>query len=543
MVRRRQLSAKKPKRVNEPLDFLASGGKRKAQKKARVWRATQAAGSRGSTIIAFTKDAFIANILTLVKAACKPLRAAEVPLLYRARFGTLLNRELIAQMDPTWIGVHALMQDPDVKATVTTMWDNHNHPVYVHTAWADKVDLSGFRTSASQTDGPEATASVPRRLTKHQTEMTVDYDVTAFPFRALWQTLLGATDLVGLHQAPLPDGPPPCLTLALAHRQAGHKLPAAWVQALTLTASRKHTAAFHAHPAYKEMLSLLDRFVMEVIVPLCGDPTGVWYQCRPTLRIHLPSDAPAETPRREIDVPNHSPDEIAFYVPLTSSLGSNALHTESEPEKGDYHPLCAEYGQIVRFNAAGCRHHAVTNQTGLTRVSLDFRVVPNRLYQSGQYIGHHRTTFAGPEGSSTPQATEARTGKKRKHGAPGNAEESLTADDLKEAHSQGSDSDDEDREGSSRTVLQPSKKRRRLDDAAHHLKANLDACTRKALEATRKRDWASKTDRARANPRSPFPKSGPRRQQEPQRKTDAGRPKAPANPMATKQIARQSHRR
>jgi len=35
MVRRRQLSAKKPKRVNEPLDFLASGGKRKAQKGAR----------------------------------------------------------------------------------------------------------------------------------------------------------------------------------------------------------------------------------------------------------------------------------------------------------------------------------------------------------------------------------------------------------------------------------------------------------------------------------------------------------------------------
>jgi len=35
----------------------------------------------------------------------------------------------------------------------------------------------------------------------------------------------------------------------------------------------------------------------------------------------------------------------------------------------------------IRFNAAGCRHHAVTNQTGLTRVSLDFRVVPNRLYQ------------------------------------------------------------------------------------------------------------------------------------------------------------------
>lgn len=28
--------------------------------------------------------------------------------------------------------------------------------------------------------------------------------------------------------------------------------------------------------------------------------------------------------------------------------------------------------------------------------------------QSGRYIGHHRTTFAGPEGSSAPQATGAR---------------------------------------------------------------------------------------------------------------------------------------
>lgn len=40
----------------------------------------------------------------------------------------LLHRELIAQMDPTWIGVHALMQDPDVKATVTTMWDKYAAP-------------------------------------------------------------------------------------------------------------------------------------------------------------------------------------------------------------------------------------------------------------------------------------------------------------------------------------------------------------------------------------------------------------------------------
>lgn len=39
-----------------------------------------------------------------------------------------------------------------------------------------------------------------------------------------------------------------------------------------------------------------------------GDPTGVWYQCRPTLRIHLPSDAPAGpmAPQSDGDPPEAS---------------------------------------------------------------------------------------------------------------------------------------------------------------------------------------------------------------------------------------------
>lgn len=48
---------------------------------------------------------------------------------------------------------------------------------------------------------------------------------------------------------------------------------------------------------------------------------------------------------------------------------------ESEPDKGDFHPMTMEYGQICKFYGNRCRHFTYPNNSNSTRVSLDFRVV------------------------------------------------------------------------------------------------------------------------------------------------------------------------
>ena len=53
---------------------------------------------------------------------------------------------------------------------------------------------------------------------------------------------------------------------------------------------------------------------------------------------------------------------------------------ESIPGMGDWKPLQIEYGQFLIGYLNQCRHGNKTNDTGKTRVSFDFRVIPGFAY-------------------------------------------------------------------------------------------------------------------------------------------------------------------
>ncbi len=50
-------------------------------------------------------------------------------------------------------------------------------------------------------------------------------------------------------------------------------------------------------------------------------------------------------------------------------------------------------GEGLRFNGISCRHYTCPNDTGCTRVSFDFRVIPRSLWRNDWdgYIGDYRT--------------------------------------------------------------------------------------------------------------------------------------------------------
>jgi len=70
---------------------------------------------------------------------------------------------------------------------------------------------------------------------------------------------------------------------------------------------------------------------------------------------------------------------------LTKVWGNNSLYVESEPGKGDFHCLKGlDFGEMFRFWGNQCYHYNEVNDTGSTRVSFDFRVIPYSKFQGSE---------------------------------------------------------------------------------------------------------------------------------------------------------------
>jgi len=125
--------------------------------------------------------------------------------------------------------------------------------------------------------------------------------------------------------------------------------------------------------------NLYRRFIKEVIVSRYDYP--IIFQRFPTFRIHQPSNIAVFGWHRDRDY-NHNPREINYFLPITSAFSTNTFWYESEPEKEDYQPMEAEYGEAAEWDGANCRHGNKPNDTGKTRVSFDFRVLSREIYDT-----------------------------------------------------------------------------------------------------------------------------------------------------------------
>ena len=142
--------------------------------------------------------------------------------------------------------------------------------------------------------------------------------------------------------------------------------------------SKKMVQKMKRNSDYIAYIAAFKTFIADVIAPLCGG-SGVVYQCPPTLRIHMPGHVPTITMHRDADFANHESGEINFWVPFVDVFGSNTLWCESLPGKGDFEPFELKAGEGKRFDGNGCRHYTMANRTDVTRVSIDFRVIPREV--------------------------------------------------------------------------------------------------------------------------------------------------------------------
>ncbi len=104
------------------------------------------------------------------------------------------------------------------------------------------------------------------------------------------------------------------------------------------------------------------------------------YQAKPSFRIHLPNNVAVGEWHKDGDY-NHQRSEINWWLPFTDAFDNNTIWCESEEDKGDYRALDVKHGEVLIFGGAYLRHGNKANDTSVSRVSMDFRVIPYSKYQ------------------------------------------------------------------------------------------------------------------------------------------------------------------
>ena len=75
-----------------------------------------------------------------------------------------------------------------------------------------------------------------------------------------------------------------------------------------------------------------------------------------------------------------------YYVPLTKAYGTNTVWAETEEDFGDFKDICSSYGECVEWEASKLTHGNKDNLTSITRVSFDFRVIPESRYIESNHL-------------------------------------------------------------------------------------------------------------------------------------------------------------
>ncbi|MBI2660301.1 hypothetical protein HYX07_04020 [Candidatus Woesearchaeota archaeon] len=129
----------------------------------------------------------------------------------------------------------------------------------------------------------------------------------------------------------------------------------------------------------REFLDTYDLLARELIKVHLTEPS--YFQVIPILRIQIPKNVAIVGRHRDADGDGrHHPDEVNVFLPVTDTYRSNTIWAESERDKKDFAPLEAKVGELIVWDGANLLHENRANDTGISRVSFDFRLWPFSKY-------------------------------------------------------------------------------------------------------------------------------------------------------------------
>ena len=106
---------------------------------------------------------------------------------------------------------------------------------------------------------------------------------------------------------------------------------------------------------------------------------GEWaIQRFPTIRFHFPNNVSVFEFHRDSNY-SHPIGEMNCFYAFNECLNSSALQVEKNLGFEDYVPLNLKQGEYAILNTSIFKHGDILNETNSTRVSMDFRFIPNKL--------------------------------------------------------------------------------------------------------------------------------------------------------------------
>eukprot|EP00928_Gymnodinium_smaydae_P031299 TRINITY_DN23011_c0_g1_i1.p1 TRINITY_DN23011_c0_g1~~TRINITY_DN23011_c0_g1_i1.p1 ORF type:complete len:276 (+),score=29.02 TRINITY_DN23011_c0_g1_i1:147-974(+) len=162
---------------------------------------------------------------------------------------------------------------------------------------------------------------------------------------------------------------------------------------------------------FARFLEVYHDFIGSVILP-CLNTRCVAFEALPLFRCHLPGESTQGSAHRD-EESGHSASEINFWIPMTPAHGSNSLFAESRRGLGDFHAFEAHrgIGQYVRFHGSQVWHYTVPNETDVSRVSFDFRVIRKEEWSRAAFehfpLGSHYSVWDSDNGGLLHRSSDA----------------------------------------------------------------------------------------------------------------------------------------
>ena len=154
---------------------------------------------------------------------------------------------------------------------------------------------------------------------------------------------------------------------------------------------------------YSFLLQYLN-FIINEIKPLFHNENKLVIQKTPNIRFHLPNCSnigKLDTDPSENVIGlhcdsqfNHPESECNFVIPITQMFDTNSIYYENTPNSDSefekYSNIKMDKNNFFMGYLNKCKHYNKINKTDLTRVSLDFRVIPY-----SKFVNNNKSSLTG----------------------------------------------------------------------------------------------------------------------------------------------------
>ena len=136
----------------------------------------------------------------------------------------------------------------------------------------------------------------------------------------------------------------------------------------------------------KRMQKMYDDLIKEVILPYLGLKEAL-VQKFPSFRVQLPGNKAVAKMHNDHSL-GHPIGEVNFTYSFTDMYDTNTIYIEKMPRSKMFVPMNMKANNNICFNANLCMHYNEINDTGKSRMSMDYRILPMEYVPKEDVFSH-----------------------------------------------------------------------------------------------------------------------------------------------------------